>query len=224
VEWEAACRVLLDPGRRVNKAGNARRWLGSGLYRCGVCAPDLVTVRCSVSGSGRASAAPTYFCRSSKHLVRTAALTDQTVKKAVLGWISRPEVAQQLVIQEGVDVEALDRREREIGNQLDEVEEMYLARTWNRTRVDRIAARLNTELAEIQEQRVQAAAGHPAAVLVGVDDIEAAFEALDVSRQQAIIDALCTVTLLPAPKGRPAGWRPGERYFDPRTVDIQWRN
>jgi hypothetical protein len=177
-----------------------------------------------MSGSGRAAAAPTYYCRRTKHLTRTAELTDRVVKKAVIGWVSRPEVAQQLVVQEGVDVEALDRREREIGNQLDEVEEMYLARTWNRTRVDRIAARLNAELAELQERRVQAAAGHPAAELIGADDIEAAFDALDVSRRQAIVDSLAVVTLRPAPKGRPAGWRPGERYFDPRTVDIQWRN
>jgi DNA invertase Pin-like site-specific DNA recombinase len=223
-EWEAARRVLTDLGRMVNKAGNARRWLGSGLYRCGACAPDVVTVRCSVSGSGRASAGPTYFCRKIKHLTRHAALTDQTVRKAVLGWIARPEVAQQLVVKEGVNVEALDQREREINNALDESAEMFAARTWTRARVERIAARLNAELDGIQEQRVQAAAGHPAAVLVGVDDIEAAFESLDVSRQQAIVDSLCTVVLLPAPRGRPAGWRPGEHYFAPQTVDIQWRN
>jgi DNA invertase Pin-like site-specific DNA recombinase len=223
-EWTAACRVLADPGRMVNKAGNARRWLGSGLYRCGLCAPEVVTVRCSVSGSGRASAGPTYYCRKIKHLTRHAALTDQTVRKAVVGWVARPAVAQQLVVREGVDVEALDRREQEIGNQLDELEQMYLARTWTRARVERIAAKLNGELAGIQEQRVQAAAGHPAAVLIGADDLEIAWESLDISRRQVIIDALCTVVLLPATKGRPAGWRPGERYFDPRTIDIQWRN
>jgi DNA invertase Pin-like site-specific DNA recombinase len=222
-KWEAACRVLLDPGRRVNQTNNARRWLGSGLFLCGACLPDKITVRCSMSGSGRAAAAPTYFCRKIKHLVRHAVLTDQTVKKAVLGWISRPEVAQQLVVREGVDVEALDRREREIGNQLDELEEMYTARTWTRARVEKIAAKLNAELDGIQEQRVQAAAGHPAAVLIGAADIEAAFESLDISRRQVIVDALCTVVLLPAPRGRPAGWRPGEHYFDPRAVQIEWR-
>jgi hypothetical protein len=28
------------------------------------------------------------------------------------------------------------------------------------------------------------------------------------------------VTILPAPKGRPPGWQPGQPYFDPRTVRI----
>lgn len=31
-----------------------------------------------------------------------------------------------------------------------------------------------------------------------------------------------TVTLLPAPKGRPKGWTPGSDYFDPHAVRIDW--
>jgi site-specific DNA recombinase len=222
-EWEAARRVLTDPSRRTNKTNNARRWLGTGLYLCGVCG-DGTSVRCATAAAGRPGMGAYYSCASGvRHIARRADYVDELVTAAVLGWISRPEVRRQLVARPDVDTEALDQREREINNQLDEAEEMFVARVWTRQRVERIAAKLNAELEEIQEQRVQAAAGHPAGELITADDIETAWNALDVSRRQAIVDSVCTVTLLPAARGRRPGWRPGERYFAPETVQIAWR-
>lgn len=46
---------------------------------------------------------------------------------------------------------------------------------------------------------------------------------LDLDRKRAIIDALMTVKIMPAPRGRPSGWRAGQPYFDPRSVEITWR-
>lgn len=220
-EWEAVCRVLRDPSRRVNGHNTARRWMGTGLYRCGAC-DDGTTVRCAAAASGRQHSAPYYTCSATKHLSRHARQTDKMLKAAVLGWVARPEVASQLAASRGVDLDALDRRERQINDQLDEAAEMFAARVWTRQRVERIAAPLNAELAEIQEQRVQAAAGHPADELIGADDLEAAWEALDVSRRQAIVDAVAVVTLLPARRGRPPGWCPGQPYFDPESIRIEW--
>jgi len=51
--WRAVCDVLMDPARRKQQ-GNERRWLGSGLYRCGVCAAEGVvsTLRVAVTCTG----------------------------------------------------------------------------------------------------------------------------------------------------------------------------
>jgi hypothetical protein len=43
-------------------------------------------------------------------------------------------------------------------------------------------------------------------------------------KRRTVIDTLMTITIMPAPKGRPRGWRQGRRYFDPRTVLIAWRH
>ena len=32
-----------------------------------------------------------------------------------------------------------------------------------------------------------------------------------------------TITILPAPKGRPKGWRPGQPYFDPDSIRVEWK-
>ena len=43
-------------------------------------------------------------------------------------------------------------------------------------------------------------------------------------KRRTMIDTLMTITIMPAPKGRPPGWRQGQRYLDPRTVLIAWRH
>jgi site-specific DNA recombinase len=41
--WRSAVAILKDPSRRTNhNAGGTRRWIGSGIYRCGVCAANGV--------------------------------------------------------------------------------------------------------------------------------------------------------------------------------------
>ena len=40
-QWRAVRAVLADPARTTT-TGPARKWLGSGLYRCGVCDATLI--------------------------------------------------------------------------------------------------------------------------------------------------------------------------------------
>jgi len=41
-----------------------------------------------------------------------------------------------------------------------------------------------------------------------------------VDRRRAIVDELMTVVIHHAPKGRRKGWRPGESYFDPTSIEV----
>ena len=69
----------------------------------------------------------------------------------------------------------------------------------------------------------QIAAASRRSVLEGVADAPdpaRVWAGLNLDRRRAIIDLLVEVTILPANKGRRAGWRPGEPYFDPVTVKI----
>ena len=52
--------------------------------------------------------------------------------------------------------------------------------------------------------------------VLGAGDVRAAWEAASTDQRRAVIDALCTVTLLPSP-------RTGPRHFDPSTVRIDWK-
>jgi site-specific DNA recombinase len=51
--------------------------------------------------------------------------------------------------------------------------------------------------------------------LVGVDDVRAVWDGLELDRRRAVIDALMTITL--DSPGR------GARVFDPDTVQIEWK-
>lgn len=52
-------------------------------------------------------------------------------------------------------------------------------------------------------------------------DPEAVWQALDLDRRRAVLAALMTVTVNKTPRGRPAGWKPGQPYFDAASVDIE---
>jgi site-specific DNA recombinase len=63
-------------------------------------------------------------------------------------------------------------------------------------------------------------------VLAGVADAPdpaKVWAGLDLSRKRAIVDVLIDVVILPARKGRRPGWRAGESYFDPESVEIVWK-
>jgi hypothetical protein len=89
------------------------------------------------------------------------------------------------------------------------------------------AGQLVQATATIRTQReqitAQLAAMSRGSVLAGVADAAdpaKVWAGLDLSRKRAIIDVLMTVTILPARRGRRPGWRAGESYFDPATVDL----
>jgi hypothetical protein len=54
-------------------------------------------------------------------------------------------------------------------------------------------------------------------------DTAAVWDGLDLDRKRAVLAALMTITVHPAPKGRTRGWQPGQPYFDPASVRIEWR-
>ena len=57
-----------------------------------------------------------------------------------------------------------------------------------------------------------------------IADPAATWTRLGPGKRRTVIDTLMTITIMPAPRGRPPGWRPGQRYLDPRTVLIAWRH
>ena len=75
--WRTACKILDDPSRRTNPhSGGLRKWLLTGIAKCGVC-DDGTTMIASYTDKGRR----VYQCRSSKHLTRTAEKIDEFVRR-----------------------------------------------------------------------------------------------------------------------------------------------
>jgi len=80
-------------------------------------------------------------------------------------------------------------------------------------RKDKRIAEINAQLAASDEPDPLAEfRGKPAA---------AVWKSLSVARKRAVVQAVIeSVTILPAGRGRPAGWKPGQAYFDRALVPI----
>jgi len=223
--WRSVVAVLADPSRATSP-GNERKYLGSGLYLCGVCA-DGTTMRSGTSNSRNPGEDErrhwtVYRCRTSKHLSRRQDLLDDHVQLAVLDRLSQPDAAEWLAQQEdAVDVRGAQTEARQARETLDE-----LAADRGAGLMDRRSYQVASEAARLRLERAQdvlsrAVKVNPAAGLVGADDIEAEWNrpSFGLSRQRAVIAHLMTVTVLPAGRGR----APGGGYWNPDAVRIDWK-
>jgi site-specific DNA recombinase len=210
----AAVRDLLtDPSRRTGP-GAAARWLGTGIYRCGICTPPgpavAQPVTCQVTLGGRE---PRYRCKDHSHLTRNAAHTDRLVTGHVLFALTHPRAYELLAAPPvEVDAAALRAERAAIRTRLERyaVDEVLGNRTAGQVAA---ATRAGTaRIGEIDELLNASVTSDPLAAVVNAADPVAAWDALELADQRLFTDRLATVTILPA--GRRG------RGFDPATVDI----
>ena len=83
--WRNLRRLLTAEGRRPRSLDH--RWLGSGLYLCGVCA-DGTTMLSASARTGAGRSVPSYRCRNGNHLTRVAQPLDDLVTALVIERLS----------------------------------------------------------------------------------------------------------------------------------------
>jgi DNA invertase Pin-like site-specific DNA recombinase len=216
--WRAVRVLLADPARR-NPRSTDRRWLGSGLYLCGVCNDGTTMRSASVVGSNRHRHRATYRCKAGPHLARIAQTVDEYVTAVVLARLSQPDAAGLLRENTSVDTQGLSSEATALRVRLDELAGLFAEGAVTGAQLTEGTARIRQRLNEVEIQLAGAVAGSPLEGLAGAEDVTTAWEAISISRRKAVIAVLMTVTLLPAPRGR----RPGGHYFDPDYVRIVWR-
>ncbi|MGK5171837.1 recombinase family protein [Geodermatophilus sp. CPCC 205761] len=213
--WRAVRALLADEGRRTT-TGNARRWLGGGLYLCGVCQKPL---RASTTGTGRQGrSVAAYRCDEGAHVVRRCADLDFFVEMSVVAKLVDAHVTPPVVTE---DTAAIYTERLDVQNRLTELVDLFTGRKITGAQMERGTATLQAQLDELN-QRLAAAAGSSALDGVAGPDAATVWPTLDLSRQRAIIEALVTVTVHRTRRGRPQGWKPGDSYFDPRGIDLDW--
>ncbi|MFE9845752.1 recombinase family protein [Streptomyces goshikiensis] len=213
--WRSVVAVLTDPSRRTS-VGSARSALGTGIYLCGECGNTLF----ASSGTKGTTQHYIYRCRSRTHVSRRRDVLDDTVQLALLERLSQPDAADLLAAREDpVDVRQTQEDMRQARLSLDE-----LAAALGRGELDMRSWSLASEGAR---QRIKAAESvlatavrvNPVAGLVTADDVEDAWNGLDLSRRRAAISYLMTVTVHRSRRGR----QPGGGYWDPNALKIEWK-
>jgi site-specific DNA recombinase len=212
--WRGVVAVLADPGRRSNP-GRPPRWLLVNLAHCGVCGELVIS---------KARARPNmavYTCSAGAHLSRNAAEVDAFVEAVVLERLSRPDAAELLAPDQKGDTTQLHLRDAALAARLAELGRLAGEGVIDTTQLVEATAVIRQQREEITAQLAAMSRGSVLAGVADAPDPAAVWEGLDLSRRRAIVDVLCTVTILPARRGRRPGWRAGESYFDRSTVLVE---
>jgi len=196
--WRAVRDVLTDPSRRMQR-GRERKWLGSGLYRCGLCGGPM-RVAPYKSASGRRWL---YRCTTSAHLSVSQPLADEVVIGTVHAILGRPDLGPWLQGGQGEDEGVPLRAERErLRARLANFEADYAAGDITGRQLAAATARVQAELDAVDASLSHLADAGALASLASAPDPIAAWEAAPLDAQRAIVDALMTVTVEPVGRGR----------------------
>ena len=210
-----AVRDLLTDASRRSGPGAAPRWVGTGIYRCGVCTPPGVEmgrpVTVQVTLGGRA---PRYKCRQHNHLTRNQAHVDAAVFAHVVYALTHPRAFELLTEPAPeVDVEGLRAQRAAIGQRLKRILADELRGLETREYAREARREAAAMIAEIDEQLHASVGSDPLAPLVNAPDPVKAWRDAPLADKRVVIDRLMTVTILRTQrKGR---------GFDPATLHIE---
>jgi DNA invertase Pin-like site-specific DNA recombinase len=209
-----AVRTLLDDPNRRKGPGAAPKWLGSGIYRCGICTPPGTDtdkpVTCQVTLGGRA---PRYRCKDHNHLTRNVAHVDNVVFAHVAYALTHPRAYTLLrPAAPEVDAEALRAERTAIRTRLDLMADDEALGLKTRSQVISATKRGMARIDEIDQLLNATVSDDPLAEMITAPDPVKAWTDAPLANRQVVVDRLCTVTILRTTR-RGAG-------FDPSTVRV----
>lgn len=202
--FRAVVSLLTDPDR-ATAPGAPARWLGTGLYGCGVCC-DGTSVQVCIGDRS-----PRYRCKDYAHLTRNAETLDKLTRKMIIARLSAPDAVDLIPSAvPSVDLAALRAEAASIRQNLDEMAEdralglitraqMLTATTVGQQRLKTINAELSANLLT-----------SPLTPLIGAADVAAVWDRQPLAAKRAVLEALFTVTILPVGRGK--------RVFNPESI------
>lgn len=196
-EFRLLVALLTDPARRTAE-GRTPKYLGVGVFRCGVCGGTVKT--CGGGKRADGTRRPNqYHCREANHLGRQRPEIDAYVVCVALAVLARPDAVELLSPQRvEVDVAGLRREVAALEEDLDDYAQMRAARRIRTPEYLRLRDGATARLGELRRSLEAAAVDgpSPAVSLASAADLVTAWEALPLATQQAVLRELMVVTLL----------------------------
>ncbi|PWD44543.1 hypothetical protein ACN93_03830 [Gordonia paraffinivorans] len=214
--------ILNDPDRRWPRGGSAAAWLGSGIYRCGVCGSNSLRVNPTASGRRRYRCyAPRADGDRTRHVGRDQERVDEFVTRVLLARLSMEDAAPLFAAPDrgGVDTNALAGELSQLEDRLNDLADLYGRGGITAAQLESGTASIRQRQDEVTAALAAAAETNPVAALAGADDIEERWRSLSLGVQREILKSLVTVTILPTKPGR----KGDGGYFDYDAIHFEWR-
>ena len=189
---QALITLFADPTRKTSP-GNTPKWLGSLIYRCGVC-DDGTTMTVRKNSRGQF----VYRCRTKGHCSRQAVPVDEFVERVMIARLSRADVAGLLPQRATADVGALRDRLRELDAEETDVAIRAAQKKITAVMMEVFSAEIERQRAEIRKQINDATADSPLAEFAVTDDAARTWGGLTLGRKREIIRLLTPITLFPS--------------------------
>lgn len=215
-EYRAVTAILGNPDRVTYRGARTLRWLGTQLYRCH-CGAVVRSGSNMVGPRDRRVARPAYRCSTSSHLTIAAEPTDEFVRGAVAGVLTKHGVGLIKSAEDDDGARADHERRNALRARLELIEDMLGDGELDRPGFVRQRDKIT---AEVDAMNVREDSRATASVLSGVADAPdpaAAFLDAPVARQRAIVATLAEVTIRPGRRGSvPGGFDYGRISIEPR--------
>lgn len=217
-EWEALIDTdthyglvayLTDPARRVSTSFE-RKYIGTGVYRCGRCGGPMKSCQ---PGASRQRA---YACRDFGHVLRQRETLDTYVERIVLEYLKGTDVHTRLSRPDGIDLPALRAKRSALQARLDDLAALFAEGAIDASQLRRGTNDLRAQVTKIDSQVAELAQTSPVANLIAAGDaVTEHWDALTPDLKGKIVDELMVVSVLPSPRGL--------KGFHPEYVEISWK-
>ncbi|MEO3757297.1 recombinase family protein [Mycobacterium sp. B14F4] len=205
--------TYLNDDARVTNTSFGRKWLGSGVYRCGVCGS---TMRISWPGSRRTATGRRYTCSKGSCVMRAGQVVDDYVVASLLERLSLPD-AQVLLDNPKVDLRKLRTRRAALVAKLDQLVAMFNEDAIDADQLRKGSLDNRAKIAQIDAQLAAATRRSPAAALVASGKrLHEQWVGMTIEQQAQALDEIAVVTILPLP-------RRGVRGFQPEYVTVVFK-
>jgi len=214
--WRLVQHKLSDRKRRTNEAGNATKYLLSGLGRCFECG-EVLRGRPLWNKDGRA-----YACATGRHCHRPVELVDARVEERVIARLEISTEAGEISPAEEIsEIASLEATLAGLEKSLKQAARMFAKREIDQETLALTTSAIQEEREEIQEalDSKRAARRRPQEILKGMTGSGAreAWEKASLGRRRAIIALLFDVRLKGAQTTR-APFRPQDVEVEPKAA------
>lgn len=214
-DWRTLISILTDPTRR-QQDGNETRWLGSGIYECGLCGGSMRPAPYGgTPKSGGRSRRYLYRCVESAHLTVSAERTDNFIKEVVAELVRDPRIMEAMHPTD--DKMSYDRERRAtLSARLEAFERDYARGLITGAQLSKATADVTTELNEVDSRLAKSLSTSRASSILNSKDPGDAFLTSPLDVQRAVLGTVLRVQIQRATK-RGAAWSPDRLRITPVT-------